>query len=96
MTGYRCLNRTSIGPRPRRESSRPGREGHWEREKVLVHPRPVLDRTRSTGRPVPQPIELVGHSLDRLSLFGPENLFFLIPLFSNTYARSLFELLSQL
>ena len=37
-----------------------------------------------------------GQLIDRLSLFGPKNLFFLIPLFSNTYARSLFELLSQL
>ena len=43
-----------------------------------------LDQTRKIGRPVPQPVEPVGLSLDRLSLFGPENLFFLIPLFSNT------------
>ena len=35
-----------------------------------------IDRTSTTGRPVPQPIEPVGHNLDRLSLFSLENLFF--------------------
>ena len=74
MTGYRCLNQTSIEPRP-------GREGYWEREEVFDLPRSVLDWTSTTGRLVPQP---VGHSLDRLSLFGPENLFFFIPFFYNT------------
>ena len=39
-------------------------------------PRLVLDRTSTTGRPVTQPVELVGHSLDRLSFLGPEILFF--------------------
>ncbi|RVX00402.1 Retrovirus-related Pol polyprotein from transposon TNT 1-94 [Vitis vinifera] len=36
---YRCLNRTSTGPRPIKESPRPGREGYWEREKVFNLPR---------------------------------------------------------
>ncbi|RVW42517.1 hypothetical protein CK203_087821 [Vitis vinifera] len=53
MIGYRCLNRTSTGPRP-------GREGYWEREKVFDLPRSVLDRTISTGRPVPQPVDRLG------------------------------------
>ena len=65
---------------------------NWEKKatrrerKFLVHPRPVLDQTRATGRPAPQPVEPV----------GPENLSFSIPFFSNTQARSLSELLCQL
>ena len=48
--------------------------------KFWYNPRSVLGWTRSTGsstgRPIPQPVEPVGHSLDRLNLFGTENLFF--------------------
>ena len=36
----------------------------------------ILDRTRATGQPVPQPVELVGHSLDRLSLLAPKTYLF--------------------
>ena len=63
-------------PRLGKESPRLEREGHWEREKVFGIPRSVLDRTRSIGRPVPQPVETVGHSLYWLSLFSLVNLFF--------------------
>ena len=67
------LDWSSTGPLLVRETPRPGKKGYWEIEKVFDLPRPV-----------PQPVELVGYSLDRLSLFGPENLFFLIHFFSNT------------
>ena len=50
--------------------------GEREREKVFDLPKPVLDRTSTIGQPVPQLVESVGHSLDRLSFFDPENLFF--------------------
>ena len=69
MIGYLCLDQTSTGPRP-------GKEGYWEREKLFGLPRPVLDRMSTTGQPIPQPVESIGHNLDRLSLFDLENLFF--------------------
>ena len=57
LTGYRCLDWTSIGPRPdidwERCEPQPGREGYWMRESVFDTPRPVLDRIGSTGRPIP-------------------------------------------
>ena len=40
------------------------------REKIWDISRLDLDQTRATGRLVPQPIELVGQSLDRLSLLA--------------------------
>ena len=71
------LDWSLTGPRPVKESPRPGREGYWEREKFFNLPRPVLDRTTQTGRPVPQPVDRFGHSLDRLSVFCPEKPIFL-------------------
>ncbi|KAL6316630.1 hypothetical protein AAG906_019538 [Vitis piasezkii] len=46
-------------------------------KRFLCLPRPDLDRTRETGRPVPKPVEPVGHSLDRLSLLAPKTYLFL-------------------
>ena len=77
MIGYRCFNRTSTGHQLVRETPRLGREGYWEREKVFDLPQPVLDQTSTIDQLDPQLVEPVGHSLDRLSLFSPENLFFL-------------------
>ena len=69
LIGYRCLDREGCEPQP-------GREGYWMRESVFDTPRPVLDRTGLTGRPVPQSVELVGHSLDRLSLLASKTYLF--------------------
>ncbi|RVX14473.1 hypothetical protein CK203_017312 [Vitis vinifera] len=63
-TGHRPdLDRTRV--RLDREEKATGRE-----RRFLCLPRPDLDRTRETGRPVTQPVEPVGHSLDRMSLLA--------------------------
>ncbi|RVW33050.1 hypothetical protein CK203_110039 [Vitis vinifera] len=54
------LDWTSIGKR----ITSTGKRRPLEREKVFGIPRLVLDRMRSTGRPVPQPVEPVVHSLN--------------------------------
>ena len=69
MTGYHCLDQEEN--HLDREEKATGREGNF-----LCIPQPVLDQTSTSGQSIPQPIEPVGHSLDRLSLFGPVNLFF--------------------
>ena len=57
-------------PRLGRDEPQSGREGYWEREKILGIPLSDLDRTKAIGRPV-EP-------------FGSENLSFSIVFFSNT------------
>ena len=54
-----------------REEKVTGRERNF-----LCIPQLVLDRTRATGQPVPQPVEPVGHSLDQLSLLAPKTYLF--------------------
>ena len=62
-------------PLPQSDLDREMMNFNWEeedtgREKILGILRPDLDRTRATGPPVPQPVEPVGHNLDRLSLLA--------------------------
>ena len=80
LTGYRCLDRTSTGKGVNLDwegsEPQPGREDYWMRESVFDTPRPDLDRIGWTSRPVPQPVEPVGHSLDRLSLLAPKTFLF--------------------
>ena len=56
--------------RPGRDEPQPGRGSYWMKESVFCTPRLDLDRIRATGRPVPQPIESVGQSLDQLNLLA--------------------------
>ena len=46
-------------PRSGRGEPQPGIGSYWMRESVFSTPQPDLDRTRATGRLVPQPVDLV-------------------------------------
>ena len=63
MAGYHCLDRTLTG---QGWGSTGKRKLLGEREGFCAS----LDRTRETGRPVPQQVEPVGHSLDRMSFLA--------------------------
>ena len=81
MVGYRCLDWTSTRPRSDLDRTRVGLDREdkatGRERRFLCLPRPDLDRTRETGRPVPQPVEPVGHSLDRMSLLALKTYTFL-------------------
>ena len=55
----------SIGDRPGKGEPQQRRESYWMTKSVFGTPRLDLDRTRTTDRPIPQPVKPVSQSLDR-------------------------------
>ena len=78
LAGYHCFDQTYTGGRSGKRVFQPGKERYWMRECVFNTPRSDLDRTRATGRLVPQSVEPVGQSLDRFSILALKTYLFLL------------------
>ena len=76
LAGYRCLDQTLTGPQPGNRVPQLRRKGYWMRESVFGTLGLDLDRTRAINRPVPQPVEPVGQSLNWLSLLASKTYLF--------------------